>query len=106
MPVKVVTFPPREGWEVMDDQHFPTFQPWWPDLALLVQVSPEGGYSGCFRLALRGNQTFKCQMGADRLLAGLEAANYNLTIQIRAEELSFRDNSITSDWFDADQRDR
>ena len=103
-----VTFPPSKGWAVLDDKDYYTFQPrcqaGGTDVSMLVQVSPEAGFSGNFRVVLAGDTVFKGQMGADKLLAIKEAAGYDLCIEMRPEEISFRLNGVTSDWFDVEQR--
>ena len=73
-------------------------------MGVLVQISPEGVFSGNFRLVLAGDRSIKSQIVASYLLAVLGASNYRLSIEMRPEEISFRSNGVTSDWFDADQR--
>ena len=101
-------FPPMGGWIVLEDDQFETYQPDGSQdettLELLVQIGPEGVFTSNFRLALAGDQSFKGQFVASHLLAVTGAANYRLSIEMQPEEISFRSNGITSDWFDAEQR--
>ena len=73
-------------------------------MGILVQISPEGVFSGNFRLVLAGDRSIKGQIMASHLLAVPGASSYRLSIEMRPEEISFRSNGVTSDWFDADQR--
>ena len=101
-------FPPLGGWTVLEDDVFETYQPasspTETTMGILVQISPEGVFSGNFRLVLAGDRSIKGQIMASYLLAVPGASNYRLSIEMRPEEISFRSNGVTSDWFDADQR--
>ena len=62
----IVPFPPEKGWSVVSDMGFHTFDPGCSpgeaELFLLVQVTPEGGYTGSFRILLCADMTFSCQV--------------------------------------------
>ena len=62
----IVPFPPEKGWSVVSDMGFHTFDPGCSpgeaELFLLVQVTPEGGYTGSFRFLLCADMTFSCQV--------------------------------------------
>ena len=62
----IVPFPPEKGWSVVSDMGFHTFDlgcsPGEAELFLLVQVTPEGGYTGSFRILLCADMTFSCQV--------------------------------------------
>ena len=103
-----VPFPPLGGWTVLEDDVFETYlpasSPTETTMGTLVQISPEGVFSGNFRLVLAGDRSIKGQIMASHLLAVPGASSYRLSIEMRPEEISFRSNGVTSDWFDADQR--
>ena len=100
-------FPPLGGWTVLEDDVFETYlpasSPTETTMGTLVQISPEGVFSGNFRLVLAGDRSIKGQIMASHLLAVPGASSYRLSIEMRPEEISFRSNGVTSDWFDADQ---
>ena len=62
----IVPFPPEKGWSVVSDMGFHTFDrgcsPGEAELFLLVQVTPEGGYTGNFRILLCADMTFSYQV--------------------------------------------
>ena len=101
-------FPPLGGWTVLEDDVFETYQPasspTETTMGILVQISPEGVFSGNFLLVLAGDRSIKGQIVASYLLAVPGASNYRLSIEMRLEEISFPSNGVTSDRFDADQR--
>ena len=103
-----VSFPPSTGWALEDDDDYFTYQPQCSegrtDVTMLVRLTPEAGFTGNFRVILAGGVAFKGQMGAGKLLPVKEAAEYDLSIEVRPEEICLRPNGVTSDWFDVDQR--
>ena len=103
-----VAFPPPKGWAVFDDDDYFTYRTECPeggtDVTMLVKLTPEAGFTGNFRVIISGDTVFKGQLAAEKLLAIKEASDYDVTINVRPQEICLRPNGTTSDWFDVDQR--
>ena len=100
-------FPPEMGWAVLEEEEFFTYSPLnntgATEIAVLVQVGDDGQYSGGFRIAL-GGAALRASFASAALLPLTGMKDYQLELMKKPEEIYFRQNGITSDWMDLDQR--
>ena len=101
------SFPPDQGWAVLENEDFLTYSPenesGATEVAVLVQVEDDGTLGGSFRIAL-GGAALKATFCAAVALPLTGMKDFTLEMMKRPEEIYFRRNGITSDWMDLDQR--
>jgi hypothetical protein len=100
-------FPPEE-YPFQHWDHYGTYMPPEPAAglggALLIHVDEAAHISGPFRLALAGQEMLVAEFPAKECLALGGSADFMLRMEVMPRDIIIRENMITSDWFDLEDR--
>jgi hypothetical protein len=71
---------------------------------VLIHVDEAAHISGPFRLVLAGQEMLVAEFPAKECLAMGGSADFMLRMEIMPRDVIIRENMITSDWFDLEDR--
>ena len=71
---------------------------------VLLQVDRAARLQGAFKILLGGNEPVRLDVSAQDVLIMGGAASYRLVMEKWPRDILFNDNSMTSSWFDLEER--
>jgi hypothetical protein len=100
-------YPPDE-FELRNDSDYGSFRLAEPqhklEGALLVHVDESAKLTGSYKIALGGSELLKVDIPANNLVITGGSASYRIKMEIWPADIKIRENMMTSNWLDLDER--
>ena len=99
---------PPEDWVIKPEDEFGSYMA--PDndtqltAEVLLQVSRTAMIDGCYKIKLGGSEILSATILAKDVLIMGGAASFILTIERWPRDIAVKVNTMTSDWFDVEER--